>query len=166
MPVWFGLIGVRVAAGLVVMVLLAGAIVVPRMQLKAERAAHLETKRAFSEAQIAAERKARQLQDQQQAAVDTARKTLDETRSQIRRRDAALAAARADARGLRNKLATFGAGLPGETLASCDARSRALADAVAGCGELLSEGQQLVRFCAAHDERAAEVRALLSAWGK
>ena len=165
-------IGYAVAA-VAVLLLIWWAAVVPRMELRDERAHHAATKAACAEMRAqwatelaAAHTRARQQEQQLQATVDDARRTLDETRTVIAEKDRALVAARTDARGLRNQLAKFAAAVPVSEGASAAGSAVASLAEVAGAGiELLSEGRDLLRECAKdHDTVAAEKEALIAAW--
>lgn len=146
-------------------------------KLRAERDAlrvELAEQRAEWEAASAmAAALALEIQARMQQEVDNARTELDAIRRVLRQREATIRALTADierlsadARGLRDDLARFAAGpAAGDSLAACQQRSLALAGLLAEGGELVAEGAGLVAACAiAHDERAAEVRALLGAW--
>ena len=101
-----------------------------------------------------------------QLDVDTAREDLSHAKDRIREQDARIARLNVDAGQLRRDLAAYaaGAGDPNPD-ATCPARAAALADATAGCVDLLAEGERLYRQAALiADERTAEVRALLQAW--
>jgi len=120
---------------------------------------------AAQEAIAIEQAKQRQIEEQRQQAADAAQKGLDDARQQIAARDSAIAALRTDAGGLRQQLAQYAGractdpGAPGV--------SATLADLAAEGAELLAEGGELLRSCAReHDERAAEVRALIEAWPK
>jgi hypothetical protein len=181
MPIWSGLtlapavirlIGYAVAAA-AVLFLIWWAAVVPRLELRDERAQHAATKAACAEMRsqwaaelAAAHAKARQQEQAYTAAVVAAQGELDATRQEIRRRDAALVAARADARGLRDQLRAFAAAVPvpGDP-GSAGSAAGTLAE-VAGQGvELLAEGAELLRQCSLdHDSAVAERDALIRAW--
>lgn len=181
MPIWAGLtlapavlrlIGYAVAL-VALLALLWWAAVVPRLELRDERAQHAATKAACAEMRAtwaaelaAAHAKARQQEQAYTAAVVAAQGELDATRQEIRRRDAALVAARADARGLRDQLRAFAAAVPvsGDP-AGAGSAAGTLADVAATGGELLAEGAELLRQCAAaHDTAVAERDALIRAW--
>lgn len=154
-------------AGLALVLALIAAIAVQTSRLSGERAAHAQTRERFAAAQLAAERAAAAHLKQQQEAADLARASLDEARRAIDEKDRATAAARADVRGLRQQLAAYAAArnLPGAACAADDGRTVAVASLAAEGFELLDEGADLLRACArAHDERSAEVAALLKAW--
>ena len=105
-------------------------------------------------------------QQAMQLDVDTAREDLTHAKDRIREQDARIARLNVDAGQLRRDLAAYaaGAGDPNPD-ATCPARAAALADATAGCVDLLAEGERLYRQAALiADERTAEVRALLQAW--
>lgn len=71
--------------------------------------------------------------------------------------------------GLRDSLHKYAtaASDANDSLASCYSRATTLADLLAEGGGLLEEGARLVAACSvAHDQRAAEVMALLRAWPK
>jgi hypothetical protein len=182
MPVWAGvtlapaivrLIGYVTMAAVAVLALIWWAAVVPRLELRDERAHHAATKVACAEMRAqwaselaAAHAKARAKERELSNAVTTARGELDDALSDIRRRDAALSAARADARGLRQQLAAYADAVrvSGDPAAAGDAIGT-IAELAATGGELLAEGAELLRQCARdHDERAAEVTALIKAW--
>lgn len=182
MPIWGAvtlaptvvrLIGYAVAL-LAVLTLIWWAAVVPRLELRDERAQHAATKAAcaemraqwakeLAEAHAQARAKERELNN----AVIAAQGELDATKQDIRRKDAALVAARADARGLRDQLRAFAAAVPvpSDPAGSGSDRAAVLADVAGEGADLLAEGAELLRQCAAaHDERAAEVAALVKAW--
>jgi hypothetical protein len=181
MPIWgavtvapalLRLIGYAVAAA-AVLALIWWAAVLPRLELRDERIAHAATKTACAEmrAQWAAElaeahAKARVRERELNDAVIAAQGELDGRKAEIRKKDAAIAAARADARGLRDQLRAFAASVPvsGDT-AGAGSAAGTLAE-VAGTGvELLSEGAELLRQCSLdHDTVAAERDALIRAW--
>jgi hypothetical protein len=169
------LIGYAVAA-VAVLALIWWAAVLPRLELRDERAQHAATKAACAEMRAtwaaelaAAHAKARVRERELNNAVIAAQGELDATKQDIRRKDAALVAARADARGLRDQLRTFAAAVPvpGDPAGSGSGAAGTLAE-VAGQGvELLSEGAELLRQCAAdHDTAIAERDALIRAWPK
>jgi chromosome segregation ATPase len=149
------------------------AAILPRQQLSAEREAHAATKLALAELKVKAAEdlasavlQAKTTEEALQAAVDYERRTLDEVRTELKKRDTALAAARNDARGLRQQLTNLGTGVrvSKDPNASLDAVT-ALSQVAGQCADLLDEGRQLLRQCARdHDERAAEVTSLLKAW--
>jgi hypothetical protein len=105
-------------------------------------------------------------QQQLQARVQRAQETLDEAR----RHNAALAAdmarVRVDRDRLRKQLSTYAAGAGDrDTVAACQARAGTLTALLAAGAELVEACVGLAqRAAAAHDERAAEVEALLAAW--
>ena len=103
-----------------------------------------------------------------QADVDSAREELENARARIRLQDADIARLRLNADGLRVKLGAYATGTgSADSLGACQQRAGALANLLAEGSGLLAEGGNLLRDIArAHDERAAEVNALLSAWPK
>lgn len=106
----------------------------------------------------------RQIAEDRQQAADTARKGLDDARQQIADRDRAIAALRLDAGSLRKLLAAYAAIATGQDTGGASVAGT-LADVAASGAELLGEGAELLQSCARdHDERAAEVTALLAAW--
>jgi hypothetical protein len=182
MPVWAGLtlapavvrlIGYAVAA-LALLALIWWAAVVPRLELRDERAQHAATKAACAEmratwaAELAeAHAKARTRERELSDAVTTARGALDERKAEIAKKDRALVAARADARGLRDQLRAFAAAVPvsGDPGGAGSGAAGTLAE-LAGQGvELLGEGAELLRQCSLdHDSAVAERDALIRAW--
>ena len=181
MPIWTSLtlapalirlIGYAVAV-LALLALIWWAAVLPRMELRDELSQHAATKAACAEmratwaAELAeAHARARTRERELQDAVTTAQGELHERKADIAKKDAALVAARADAHGLRDQLRTFAAAVPvpGDP-GSAGSAAGTIAE-LAGQGiDLLGEGAELLRECAAaHDERAAEVTALVKAW--
>jgi hypothetical protein len=166
------LIGYAVAA-VAVLALIWWAAVLPRLELRDERAQHAATKAACAEMRAtwaaelaAAHAKARVRERELNNAVIAAQGELDATKQDIRRKDAALVAARADARGLRDQLRAFAAAVPvsGDP-AGAGSAAGTLAE-VAGQGvELLAEGAELLRQCSLdHDSAVAERDALIRAW--
>ena len=156
-------------AGLLIVVFLLGArygAAGPRQELAEQKADHslqvAEWERLRAVAAADALRRQQDLQD----SVDHARANLEGSRQTIAAQASRIATLSADSDRLRGKLAAFAAGRPGsDTLAACQSRAGALANLLADGSGLLVEGSNLARQCAiAHDERAAEVRALLSAW--
>jgi hypothetical protein len=149
------------------------AAILPRMELSSEREAHAATKLALAELKAkaaedlaAAVLQAKTTEEALQAQVDYERRTLDEARAELRKRNSALAAVRNDARGLRQQLDTLAASVrvSQDPTTAGDAVT-ALSQVAGQCGDLLDEGRQLLRQCALdHDERAAEVTSLLKAW--
>jgi hypothetical protein len=101
-----------------------------------------------------------------QLAVDTAREDLDHAKAQLREADARVARLVVDTNGLRQQLGSFAAGTgSADSASACQRRAGELAELLAESAGLLAEGVGLVRETAlAHDERAAEVAALLKAW--
>jgi hypothetical protein len=184
MPIWAGLTlasaiarMVGYAAALIAVgALVWWAAVVPRLELRDERADHAATKtdRAEMRARWAAElaeahAKARAKERELQDAATAAAEVLNERKDEIDRRDRALAAARADARGLRDQLRAYAAAVrvPGDAGAACGSAAATLADLAADGGELLAEGADLLRQCAFdHDTAVAERDALIAAWPK
>ena len=165
-------VGYAVAA-LAVLALIWWAAVVPRLELRDERAHHAATKAACAEmrAQWAAElaeahARARTRERELQDAVTTAQGELHERKADIAKKDAALVAARADARGLRDQLRTFAAAVPvpGDP-GSAGSAAGTLAEVAGEAVELLLEGSELLRECsAAADTAVAERDALIRAW--
>jgi hypothetical protein len=156
-----------------VLALIWWAAVVPRLELRDERIAHrativacAEMRTRWAEELAAAHARARSTEQQYQVTVDNARRTLDDARTEIAAKDRLIAAARSDARGLRQQLADRAAAvrLSGDPGAAGDALG-VIAD-LAGQGVgLLDEGRELLRQCAAdHDTAVAERDALIAAW--
>lgn len=127
----------------------------------------------MNEERAAAERRARETEQRLRAAVETAEKELKEEREKVHELEQKIAEQNARIRdlirernGLRDELLTYAAGpATGDTLAACRERAGTLAKVVADGADLLAEGAGLLAEVAAdHDERAAEVEALLNAW--
>ena len=147
---------------LVCALLAVTAIAVQTARLSKEQAAHARTKESFAAARLAAEQDAALRLKAQQVTVDSARRTLDEARIAIRRKDADLASARTDVSRLREQLSAAGRVSPASTT---PCQCAALGDLAAEGVGLLERGSGLLRSCSAdHDERAVEVRALVEAW--
>jgi hypothetical protein len=145
--------------------LLAVGVVLPRVELKTERLAHEQTKRQHAEERARLLAAAREQEITMQRAVARAQGDLDEARRSIRLRDQALGRLRTDAGGLRERLAAYAAAGSRDPACAGDDRAGVLARLATEGAELLARGGTLLRACAAdHDERAAEVRALLAAW--
>jgi chromosome segregation ATPase len=107
--------------------------------------------------------KQREIETERQQIADTARKGLDDARQQIAAKDRAIASLRTDAGSLRQLLATYATGGAGKDPRAASVAGT-LADLAASGADLLAEGADLLRACARdHDERAAEVTALLAA---
>jgi hypothetical protein len=123
--------------------------------------------KAATEAALRKEQaKQRQIEERYQSAVNQATEALTDARKTIAQQARDISSLRLDAGGLRNQLAAYAAGRTGpDPAATPEDRSRVLAAVAAEGAELLAEGGQLLAACARdHDERAAEVAALLSAW--
>lgn len=140
----------------------------PKADLRAAEARHAaqlaEWHRQVAEANAVALKR----QQAMQLDVDTAREDLTHARERIAAQDARIARLSIDTGRLRDQLNAYaaGAGDPNPD-ATCPARAAALADATAGCVDLLAEGERLYRQAALiADERTAEVRAMLQAWPK
>lgn len=158
------------------------------VQLHRERAEHATAMAKVNRAAAEAQEQARMRERAWLTAVEIERRKLDDERrtiaglvAQVDALNAALEQARSDVsrllgdrRVLREALARFAAGTADDTAAACRERAGTLADVLAEGAGLLDEGARLVaeaaRLVAAcgrdHDERAAEVRALLAAWPK
>lgn len=135
----------------------------------AKSVAELREARATAAANEAiAIEQARQREIEQRYATNaaSAAQELAHARQTIAEQDRLVRDLRAAASGLRIDLAAFAAGgtcedpgAPGGT------RAGALAELAADGADLLADGGELLRACARdHDERAAEVRALIQAW--
>jgi hypothetical protein len=126
----------------------------------AEQIADWHRQRAEAAAAVLARQRA------MQSDVDTARKDLEDARVRISVQDADIARLRLNADGLRVKLGAYASGpTGGDSLAACQRRSNELAGFLADGVGILTEGASLLRQIAvSHDERAAEVAALLAAW--
>lgn len=126
--------------------------------------------REIAETRARAEAAARETEQRLRADVDAARARLDAEVERIANAQQEIDRLRLDREhlraGLRNALAAYAAsGVSADSLAACQQRARALAEATADGAELLAEGARLLeQAAAAHDRRAAEVEALLSAW--
>jgi len=107
----------------------------------------------------------RRQQDLQEAA-DAARMNLETSRRTIAAQATRIAALSADTDRLRVNLSAYAAGRSGQdSVGACQQRAGALASLLAEGAGLIAEAGNMARQCAiAHDERAAEVRALLDAW--
>jgi chromosome segregation ATPase len=165
-------IGYAVAA-LAVLALIWWAAVVPRMELRDERAHHAATKADCAEkrAQWAAElaeahAKARARERELSDAVTTAQGELDARKAEIRRKDAALAAANARLGSLRQQRAEYLAAVRVSENPAAASNAAAVLAELAGQGDdLLGEGAELLRACAADvDTAVAERDALIRAW--
>lgn len=138
----------------------------PRADLARAEARHAaqmaEWQRLSAEAAAAALRRQQALQ----LTIDTAREDLTHAKAEIADRDARIVRVSLDAGRLRDKLAAFASGAGGQdSIAACQQRAGSLANLLAEGAGLLAEGSDLYRQAArAHDERAAEVNALLQAW--
>lgn len=130
----------------------------------AESMAELERLRAEAQS------RAREIERQYAAAAQAAAMELANARVEIESKSEELRRAVRDRDilrdGLRHALAAYASGgASGDTIAACQARAGALAQAVADGANLLAEGAGLLEQAAlAHDARAAEVRAMLQAW--
>jgi hypothetical protein len=154
-------VALALLAGFVLMVL----VLVPRLELHAEREAHATTKREHAEERARLLAAVREQEIAMQRAVARAQGDLDEARRTIRRRDDVIGRLRADAGGLREQLAAYAAAGHRDPACTGDDRLGTLAGLAAEGAELLARGGALLRACALdHDERAAEVTALLAAW--
>lgn len=155
----------KVVVGLALILILAVGVVVPRIELKAERLAHEQTKLQHAEERARRLAAAREHEITMQRAVARAQGDLDEARREIRRRDQVIGLLRADAGGLREQLAAYAAAGARDSACAGDDRAGILARLAAEGAELLATAGALLRACALdHDERAAEVTALLAAW--
>lgn len=146
------------------------------------RTEHAEASAEWSRLSAAAARAAQIKSTELQAAVDAARGALHEqtrTNAELRRQleEAAgrIARLHADARGLRSELAAARAARGADdSLAACRAWAGALEEVLADGAGIVAAGSRVVGelaavagSCAAdHDDRAAEVEALLAAWPK
>lgn len=100
-----------------------------------------------------------------QQSAETAQGDLYAARTEIAALDRSITALRTANSGLRSQLAGYAAGQPDDTLAACQSRAGTLAALLAEGEGLVRAHAELARSCArAHDERAAEVGALLDAW--
>lgn len=140
----------------------------PRAELAQARTDHAEQVAEWNRLAAAGAQRALTITAQWQQQAEKARGDLDDERE----RNAALAAdivvLRATVGGLRGDLAAYAAGTgAADTVAACRARAETLASLLAEGSELLAEGGNLLAEAArAHDDRAAEVRALIAAWPK
>jgi hypothetical protein len=170
MPVWL-LVNWRlivIGAGIVFLAGIAYRLggINPRADLARAEARHAaqqaEWHRLSAEAAAAALRRQQALQ----LTVDTAREDLTHAKAAIADRDARIARVSLDAGRLRDKLAAYASGAGSQdSIAACQHRAATLADLLAEGAGLLAEGSDLYRQAArAHDDRAAEVAALLQAW--
>lgn len=183
MPIWTGLtlapalirlIGYAVAV-LALLALIWWAAVLPRMELRDERAQHAATKAACAEmratwaAELAeAHAKARARERELSDAVTAARGELDERKAEIAKKDRALAAANASIGSLRKQRAEYLAAVrvSPDPAASGDA-AEVIAELAGQGDDLLAEGAELLRACAADaDSAVAERDALIRAWPK
>ena len=154
-------VALALLAGFALMVL----VLVPRLELHAEREAHATTKREHAEERVQLLAAVREQEIAMQRAVARAQGDLDEARRTIRRRDEVIGRLRTDGRGLREQLAAYATADARDSACASDDRPGILAGLAAEGAELLARGGALLRACAAdHDERAAEVTALLAAW--
>lgn len=159
----YGLIGAVLLSAALSVLLFAS-----RAQTMTERAGRAADRAAWTQQVAEAESAARKREGALQALVDQAKGELDVQNAAITEQAARIAGLTVDARGLRGQLAAARAdrGVT-ESIAACASYVAELETAVTGGGELLVEGQVLVRqFAEAHDRRAAEVAALLQAWPK
>ena len=155
----------KVVVGLALILILAAGVVLPRVELKAERLAHEQTKRQYVEERARLLAAAREHEITMQRAVARAQGDLDEARREIRRRDQVIGLLRADAGGLREQLAAYAAAGRRDPACAGNDRAGVLARLATEGADLLARGATLLRACALdHDERAAEVKALLAAW--
>lgn len=124
-----------------------------------------KAKEATARAVSIEQAKQREIEQRWQTATNQATEALTDARRTIAEQARRIDSLRLDAGSLRNQLATYAAGRAGEDPAAARDRGAVLAAAVADGAELLAEGAGLLATCArAHDERAAEVTALLRAW--
>ena len=140
----------------------------PRAELAEAKAEHSRQVAEWQRMSADAAAKALKKQTALQLDVDTAREDLHDALAKIADQDARIARLNLDAGKLRSDLAAFASGSGGsDSVAACQTRARSLADLVAEGGGLLGTCAGLFRESAiAHDERAAEVAALLKAWPK
>lgn len=138
----------------------------PKADLRAAEARHAEQVAEWQKLRVEAATAALARQQAMQLDVDTAREDLTHARERIADQDARIDRLAVDTGRLRDQLAAFAAGTGDPNPdATCPARAAALADATAGCVDLLAEGERLYRQAALiADERTAEVKALLQAW--
>ena len=100
-----------------------------------------------------------------QARAEQAQEGLTHARTRIAILEGSLARTVVSERGLRDQLSAFASGRADDSLTACHARAGALAGALTEGAGLLAEGAELAREAARrHDERAAEVIALLNGW--
>jgi len=165
-PFLVGLFPVRTAViAAAILALLAGFYFLGRAhEAKGWKLREAEHVAATQKAIALEQAKQREIEIGRQQIADTAKKGLDDARQQIAARDRSIAALRTDAHGLRQLLATYATGGAGQDPRAASVAGT-LADLAASGADLLSEGADLLRTCARdHDERAAEVSALISAW--
>lgn len=138
----------------------------PKADLAAAKASHAAQIADWQRQVAEANAKALARQSALQQAADTAREDLNHARDRIREQDGRIARLSVDSGRLRDQLAAYAAGTgDSDTVAACRQRAAGLAGAATEGAELLAEGVGLLREAAlAHDERAAEVRALIQAW--
>ena len=100
-----------------------------------------------------------------QARAEQAQEGLTHARTRIATLESSLARTVVSERGLRDQLSAFAGGRTDDSLTACHARAGALASSLTEGAGLLAEGAELAREAARrHDERAAEVIALLNGW--
>jgi hypothetical protein len=138
----------------------------PRQELAEQRAEQARQIAEWERLRAVAAADALRRQNDLQEAADAARMNLETSRRTIAAQAARIAVLAGDTDRLRGKLATYASGRSGQdTVAACQSRAGALASLLAEGAGIVIEGANLARESSlAHDQRAAEVSALLSAW--
>lgn len=138
----------------------------PRVELAEQKMEQARQHSEWERLRAVAAADALKRQNDLQETVDHARANLEGSRQTIAAQASRIAALSADSDRMRNKLTTYATGRSGQdTVAACQSRAGALAGLLAEGAGIVIEGANLARESAlAHDERAAEVNALLSAW--
>lgn len=140
----------------------------PRAELAQARTDHAEQVAEWNQLAAKGAQRALDLAAQWQRKADDARTAVEDERERNAALSALIVRLDADRERLRGDLATYAAGTGAtDTVVACQARAAALASLLAEGGELLAEGGNLLAETArAHDDRAADVRALIAAWPK
>lgn len=138
----------------------------PRAELAQARTDHAEQVAEWNRLAARGAQRALDLTAQWQRKADDARTALEDERERNAALAARIARLDADRERLRGDLATYAAGTgAADTVLACQARAATLAGLLAEGSDLLAEGGNLLAETArAHDDRAAEVRALVAAW--
>lgn len=138
----------------------------PRQELAEQKTAQARQIAEWERLRAAAAAEALRRQTDLQEAADAARMTLETNRRTIEAQATRITVLSADVDGMRGKLAAYAAPRSGQdTVAACQQRAGTLASLLAQGAGLVVEASNLARQCAiAHDERSAEVNAILDAW--